>query len=62
MGFESIQTYILDTESGTSLRASGWEFSHSTSGGDWNNSKTYKGKRRTDQPMCPKQCWKRRLT
>ncbi len=62
MGFVKIQTYILEDEPGTSLRAAGWKFDHTTTGGDWNNSKAYKGKRRTDQPMCPKQCWVRILS
>lgn len=60
-GYEFIQTYILEEEPGTSVKAAGWEFSHWTKGGDWNNSKAYKGKRRTDQPMCRKQCWRKRL-
>lgn len=62
MGFETIQTYILDTEPGTSLRAAGWEHVRSTRGGDWNNSKAFAGKRRTDQPMGPKHCYAKRLT
>lgn len=52
MGFTSIQTFILETEPGTSLKASGWTYTGTSSGGDWNSSKR-KG-RRTDQPMCPK--------
>ena len=57
MGFDKIQTYILEEESGTSLRASGWAFEAWTSGGDWNNSAANKGTRRTDQPMGMKQRW-----
>lgn len=57
MGFERIQTYILDTEPGTSLRASGWRLDGVTAGGDWNHSKAYAGSRRTDQPQSPKQRW-----
>lgn len=38
MGFESIQTFILDTEPGTSLIASGWSWSHTTTGGEWGRS------------------------
>lgn len=57
MGFRRIQTYVLDTEPGTSLKASGWRFDGMTSGGDWNHSKAYAGKRRTDQPQTPKQRW-----
>ena len=57
MGFEKIQTYILESEPGTSLRASGWKMETVTAGGDWNHSKANAGTRRTDQPMEPKQRW-----
>jgi hypothetical protein len=59
MGFVKIQTYILDSEHGTSLKATGWQYVANTAGGDWNHSVTYKGKRRTDQPQCPKQRWEK---
>ncbi len=59
MGFIRIQTYILDTEPGTTLRASGWRFETKTSGGNWNTVRR-KG-RRTDQPMIPKQRWSKQL-
>ena len=55
MGFQSIQTFILESEPGISLRAAGWKLKGITSGGDW-NTPSRKG-RRTDQPMTPKQCW-----
>jgi hypothetical protein len=61
MGFDVIQTYILASESGTSLKASGWSFAAHTSGGDWNHSKANAGTRRTDQPMAPKQRWEKRF-
>lgn len=35
MGFEKIQTFILESESGTSLKASGWEMEAESSGGSW---------------------------
>lgn len=54
MGFTKIQTYILEEESGVSLRASGWTKVGETASGDWNHSAQYAGKRRTDQPMCIK--------
>lgn len=55
MGFERIQTYILDTEPGTSLRAAGWRYDGNAKGGQWVHTD---GKpRRTDQPTCPKQRW-----
>jgi hypothetical protein len=61
MGFDHIQTYILEDEPGTSLRAAGWSFEGMTAGGNWNHSKQYAGTRRTDQPMTPKQRWGRKL-
>ena len=61
MGFKRIQTYILEDELGTSLKASGWRFDGMTAGGDWNHSKAYAGKRRTDQPQGPKQRWIKEL-
>lgn len=51
MGYTKIQTYILHSESGASLRAVGWEMEATTRGGDWNNSASNRGTRRTDQPM-----------
>lgn len=62
MGYTKIQTYILDDESGVTLRASGWSFVTMTSGGNWNHSKANAGTRREDQPMCPKQRWEKNLT
>jgi hypothetical protein len=59
MGFTKIQTYILDSEPGTSLKAAGWTFETTTAGGDWNGGA--RTQRRTDQPMCPKQRWGRDL-
>ena len=61
MGFESIQTYTLLSEPGTSLRAAGWRLDGTTKGGDWNVSankrREYAGPRRTDQPQEPKNRW-----
>lgn len=61
MGFKKIQTYILESELGTSLKASGWRFEAMTTGGDWNHSAAYAGKRRTDQPQDRKQRWAKSL-
>ena len=61
MGFQKIQTYILETESGVSLTAAGWVWEANTAGGDWNHSKKNKGTRRTDQPMMAKQRWSKSL-
>lgn len=55
MGFEKIQTYILDSEDGTSLKASGWQMESTSPGGQWKHTD---GKpRRTDQPTQPKTRW-----
>lgn len=59
MGFDRIQTYILNSETGNSLKASGWKFDGMTRGGTW-NCKTRKG-RREDQPLVPKQRWIKEL-
>lgn len=58
MGFQRIQTFVLDSEPATSLKASGWTYEHTTSGGDGWQSRTG---RRTDQPTVPKQRWARTL-
>lgn len=55
MGFSHIQTFILNDELGTSLKAAGWIFDGVSAGGDW-NSPSRKG-RRIDQPQQPKQRW-----
>ena len=57
MGFSKIQTYILESELGTSLKAAGWVYESNTAGGNWNASYANKGTRREDQPMTPKQRW-----
>lgn len=55
MGYKKIQTYILQSETGISLKASGWKMEAVTAGGQW---KYTNGKpRRTDQPTEPKQRW-----
>jgi hypothetical protein len=59
MGFDRIQTAILDSEPGTSLKAAGWKFDHTVKGRDWNCPS--RGGRRTDQPMCDKQVWIKEL-
>jgi hypothetical protein len=57
LGFQSIQTFILQTESGISLKASGWECLGITKSGSWQT----RGGRRTDQPSDPKIKWQRHL-
>lgn len=55
MGYKSIQSYILETETGKSLEAAGWTYKYTTQGGQWKHTK---GKpRRTDQPNCPKKLY-----
>lgn len=55
IGYERIQTYLLDTETGVSLRAAGWAFDRTTAGGQWVH--TDGRPRRTDQPTTPKGRW-----
>lgn len=52
LGYKKIQSFILDTENGSSLKASGWVFESISSGGQWKH--TDGKQRRTDQPICPK--------
>ncbi len=58
MGYESIQTYTLASEPGTSLRASGWTDEGPRCGGDGWQSRVG---RRNDQPTCAKRRWKKVL-
>ena len=52
LGYEKIQTFILESELGTTLRAAGWKFDGESGGGDW--TRVSKPNRRQDQPQCPK--------
>lgn len=59
LGYSRIQTYILESESGVSLRASGFTDEGPAGGGQWKHTD---GKpRRTDQPIEPKRRWARPL-
>lgn len=49
LGYHRIVTYILDTESGVSLRASGWRCAGLAGGREWT------GSRRPPEPMYPAQ-------
>jgi hypothetical protein len=49
MGYEKIQTFILDNETGTSLIAAGWQFELFTVAGDVSRWHSRDG-RRSDQP------------
>lgn len=55
MGFKEIQTFILCSEPGTSLKAAGWQCSGPSYGGDWNRPS--RGGRRIDQPQEAKVKW-----
>jgi len=59
MGFWKIQTYLLDTEPGISLKASGWVLENVSRGGNW--ALGNRADRRTDQPQGPKQRWAKTL-
>lgn len=59
LGYQRIQTFILDSESGTSLKAAGWKFEQMSGGGDW--TRVSKPNRRQDQPQCMKQRWAKTL-
>lgn len=59
LGFLRIQTYVLGTELGTSLLASGWHYNGEAGGGQWKHTD---GKpRRTDQPTELKGRWSKDL-
>lgn len=72
MGFSRIQSYILESEPGTSLKASGWVLDGVSPGGQWNHTgqsqlllEAYaQGKvlgNRVDQPTEAKQRWIKKL-
>lgn len=54
MGFRRILTYILEDETGVSLKAAGWKFQYLTEGGSWDRP----SRPRTDKSTTePKQLW-----
>ena len=62
LGYRRIQTYILASESGTSLKASGWSCEGEAGGGQWKHSSEkqpdlWGNTRRTDQPTEKKTRW-----
>jgi hypothetical protein len=65
MGYRRIQTYILASEPGTSLRAAGWTCEGPTGGGQWKHreapSDLWGDTRRTDQPTEAKMRWAKTL-
>lgn len=59
LGYTRIQTYLLESEPGTSMRASGWTCEGPAGGGDWNRAS--RASRRMDQPMERKVRWAKAL-
>ena len=58
LGYTDIITYILDSESGTSLKAAGWHLEAMTAGGSWDCASR---RRNTTSPTCPKKRWRKHL-
>lgn len=58
MGYSKIITYILESESGTSLKASGWHKEIDTRGHNWSCPSR---PRKTEAPTCNKQRWCKNL-
>lgn len=54
MGYKKIITYILDSESGTSLKAAGWHMEAKIKGHAWDCKSR---PRNTKAPTCDKQRW-----
>lgn len=52
MGYRKILTYILASENGASLRASGWEYDGESGGGTW--SRPSRGRETEQHPLDPK--------
>lgn len=59
MGYSKIITYILDSETGASLKASGWQKEMDIKGHNWNCPSR---PRKTKAPTCNKQRWSKSLT
>lgn len=58
LGYRKIITYILESESGTSLRAAGWCKEATTKGGEWDCPSR---PRHTTAPTDKKQRWSKKL-
>lgn len=65
LGYEDIETFILDKETGVSLRAAGWEMVSVSPARSWDGRPgqlDLEGHtRRVDQPECAKQRWVKHL-
>jgi hypothetical protein len=59
MGYQKIITYILDSEDGISLKATGWTHEADTKGHHWSCPSR---PRQTTAPTCDKQRWSKDLT
>ncbi len=59
LGYSRIITYILESESGSSLFASGWAEAVTTKGGEWSRPSR---PRKTTAPTCPKRRFEKWLT
>jgi len=58
VGYKKIITYILESETGASLKASGWAFAGICGGGSWSR----KSRERDDKaPLCKKQRWEKKF-
>lgn len=67
LGYRLIQTYILETEPGTSLKAAGWRHAKVIAGRQWEHSTASQlfldgHTRRTDQTIMAKQRWEKDLS
>jgi len=58
MGFKKIITYILESEAGGSLKASGWTCEGYAGGGSWNRHNRKRGEK---APICKKIRWSKQL-
>lgn len=58
MGYKKIITYILESESGASLKAAGWKQEEVTNGGTWNRKSR---PRSTTAPTVPKKRYVKNL-
>ena len=58
LGYSKIITYILESESGASLKATGWTEVAVTSGGSWDRPSR---NRHTTAPTCPKKRYEKLL-
>lgn len=57
-GYRRLITYILDTELGTSLLATGWKCDGLAGGGSWDRGSRH---RNDPNPTCKKQRWSRKV-